>query len=467
MSNFDDNFEQELNHLVREYEAALENNAPTFHEEETYEQIIEYYEDKNQIEKANKVCDAALQHYAYSSELMIRKANLLILEKKHTEALVWIERARSFDPQNMSIYILRSDIYLDEGKPKAAVRSLEQAMKVADESDIPDLFLEIAEVYEANDDYDKALDAIHDCLKINPFHQEALHKIWLAVEMTKSFEKSVILHEQIIEQDPYSYLAWYNLGQSFEGLKYYEKAIDAYEFVIAINEHFDLVYRDCGDLYRKLGKFEKAIQYLKKALRISLQLDDISWSLAKVYQEMNNMKMAIYYYKKVLQFDTMHDASWFELGNCYKDSCQWTKAEHAYHQAMALNDKLPEYALKLSDVYYLTGNTDQAIQLLTEPVMEFGHQASLMNLVIYMLEMNKEQECLQLLELASRKHEQLKHISYFNAATYLKLNNQKEANKAFQKALEENFQIHPLLFKLLPGLSDNEEIKVIANQFKR
>ena len=467
MSNYDDNFEQELKNLVQDYEQGLENDVPPFHDEETYEQIIEYYEDANQLEKANNVCDIALQHYAFSSELMIRKANLLILEKKFTEALIWIERARSFDPQNMSIYILCSDIYLDEGQPKKAVQSLEQAMKVADENDLPDLFLEIAEVYESSDQYDKALDAVANALKLDPFHQEALHKIWFIVEVTKQFEKSIAIHEEVIERDPYSYLAWYNLAQGYEGLHYYDEAIDAYEFVMAINERFDLAYKECGELYRKLGKLEKAIELLTKALRISVHLDDISLSLAKVYQEMNNMKMAIFYFKKVVRYDKMNDEAWFELGNCYKDLCQWEEAEKAYKQAMKINDKTADYALRMSDVYYLTGKTNKAIELLTEPVKKTGHQACLMNLVMYMLETNKETECLQLLELVETKHKDIKHTAYFKAAAFLMLNDQENANKSFQNALEENFQIHPLLFKLLPGLSESEEIKKIADQFKR
>ena len=51
---------------------------PSFLEEESFEIIIEYFNEKNNFSKALEVAETALDYFPYSADLFIKKADLLI-----------------------------------------------------------------------------------------------------------------------------------------------------------------------------------------------------------------------------------------------------------------------------------------------------------------------------------------------------------------------------------------------------
>src|SRR5687767_4123657 len=90
----------------------LKNGLSGFIEEEAFEKIIDYYNEKEEISKAMEAVETALEYYPFSSALLIKKADLLLTQRKYHKALETLEKAELFDGKDINLYILKTDAYL-------------------------------------------------------------------------------------------------------------------------------------------------------------------------------------------------------------------------------------------------------------------------------------------------------------------------------------------------------------------
>src|SRR4051812_1227472 len=99
MSNYDFENEDQLNvsELIAQYEQAVKEDHTPFFDQEAYETIIDYYEDKGQFENAMEVVEKALLQYPYSSMLLIKKAHVHFELKQLDTALEILEKAEIYD----------------------------------------------------------------------------------------------------------------------------------------------------------------------------------------------------------------------------------------------------------------------------------------------------------------------------------------------------------------------------------
>ena len=81
---------EEMMQLLSDYENLKAGKAHHFLEEEAYIKLIDYFEDADNLVEAMTASEIALEQLPFSSELMFRKADLLIVNRKYLEALALI-----------------------------------------------------------------------------------------------------------------------------------------------------------------------------------------------------------------------------------------------------------------------------------------------------------------------------------------------------------------------------------------
>ena len=140
----------ELDELLSQYEQLREGGAHSFLEEDAFERIIEYFQQKEMPDKALEAALMAVERYPYSSSLLIRKADVLVLHRRYKEALRVLDQAEILDSRDINIYILRTDAYLALDQPEKAVSLLERSLGKFEGEEKVELLFELADVY---DDY--------------------------------------------------------------------------------------------------------------------------------------------------------------------------------------------------------------------------------------------------------------------------------------------------------------------------
>ncbi|MEO8711216.1 MAG: tetratricopeptide repeat protein [Parafilimonas sp.] len=337
----------EIEDLLKQYEDLRAGKKASFLEEESFEIIIDYFNEKNNFFKAIEVAETALDYFPYSGELFIKKADLLIAIYNYDEALAVLQQAEFFDADNIDIYILKTDAYLALDMQQKAAALLEEALLIFEGDDKINLLFELADVYDDYEEFEKVFDCLELILEQEPANEEALYKICFWTDFTGRNEESIRLHQHIIDEHPYSELAWFNLGSAYQGLKLYEKAIDAYQYAVVINDKFDYAYRNMGDAYIRLRKYKEAIEVLEKVGEITRPEDVIFEAIGHCYHKLGKFATSRFNYRKASHINALDSKLHYKIALTYISEKKWAKAIEQLEDALRIHKNVPDYNLAI------------------------------------------------------------------------------------------------------------------------
>jgi len=357
---FNEDFE-ELRDLLQQFENLRAGRSHSFLDEDSFEQIIDYYDEHDELPNAIQAAEIAIEQFPYSSALLLKKANLLIETKKYSDALELLEKAAILDSTDINLYILQTDIYLALNQHEKAATLLEEQIQQFDGEDRTELLLELADVYDDWEEFDRVFDCLKIALEHDPNNEEALHKICFWTEYTGRNEESIRLHTNIINEHPYNQLAWFNLGTAYQGLKLYEKAIDAYLYAVAIDEKFDYAYRNMGDAYIRLRKYKEAIESLEKVLELTRPEEVIFEAIGHCYHRLGKFAQARFHYRKASHMNPDDSKIYYKIALTYINEEQWEPAVKQLENAMRISRNVPEYNLAIGECSMQLGKFKEAI----------------------------------------------------------------------------------------------------------
>src|SRR5260221_3937475 len=359
---------EDLKELLKQFQNLRNGRSHSFLDEESFEKIIDYYDDKEDMLQAIEAVDIAIEQYPYSSALLIRKADLMIATRHYNEALKILEQAELLDSTDINLFILKTDAYLALDQQEKAVTLLEDALHHFEGQERIELLFELADVYDDYEEFDKIFDCLKLILEQEAENEEALYKICFWTDFTGRNEESIRLHQKIIDDNPYCELAWFNLAAAYQGLKLYEKAVDAYKFALAIDEKFDYAYRNMGDAYIRLRKYRDAIESLEKVLELSRPEDVIYEAIGHCYDKLDNYGQARFYYRKASHLNPDDSKLYYKLACTYVNEEQWGQAVKQLEAAMRIHAMQPEYNLAMGECKMQLGEFKEAIQFFSNVV---------------------------------------------------------------------------------------------------
>jgi len=208
---------EEMKELLKQYQNFKIGRKFDFIEEESFERIIDYYDENDNLPLALEAANFAVEQYPYSSSLFIKKADILIASQKYIDALDTLQKAEVLDSNDINLYILKTDAYLALDSQEKAASLLEEAIIVFQGEEKIELLFELADVYDDYEEFDKVFNCLKLILEQDPVNEEALYKICFWTDYTGRNEESIKLHQKIIDDYPYTQLAWFNLGAAYQG----------------------------------------------------------------------------------------------------------------------------------------------------------------------------------------------------------------------------------------------------------
>ena len=453
-SDFNEHDKTALAALVEQFEQYLKDNAYSYFDEEGLEMLLEYYEMRNLPEREEAVIDFALSQNPFSSEFLVRKAELLLNRKRYAEALEILDKAQLFDSREIDIYLLRSDIFVEQNKVEEAEKVLLDALEFADDSDKDSIYAELSDIYEIQEQFDKAFDALSMALKFNAASEDALQKLAHIVDMTDRYEESVKIHSNIIEQDPYSWMAWFNLGRSYVGLGFYEKALECFEYVMAIEENFDLVYRDAADIYYRLEDFEKAIAMFETANEKSIGYEDYSFRIGLCYERMNNFKSARFQFRKAARQDPYMHEAFFRIGETYRLENRLDPALVNYKKALHLDETNEDYICTIISMYKILEREDEVIENLELLVAVRPDILSYwLDYIGFMFESEMYERALQIIDSAIHRAGHYAEFYYLQSAASAAVGDMRTAIVVLEQALSIDYARHTILYEMMPEVA--------------
>lgn len=459
---------EELKELLRQYQNLKNGRTHAFLEEDAFERIIDYFDEKDDLPEALEAAETGLSQFPYSSQLMIKKADLLLATRKYREALDVLEMAELYDSRDLNLYILKTDAYMALDQQAKAVELLEAALDLFEGEEKIDLLFELADVYDDYEEFDKVFDCLKLVLEAEPNNEEALYKICFWTDFTGRNEESIRLHQQIIEEYPFSELAWFNLAAAYQGLKLYEKSIDAYQYAVAIDEKFDYAYRNMGDAYLRLRKYKEAIEVLEKVLELTRPEDVIYEAIGHCYHRMGNYAQARFHYKKAVHLNPEDSKLHYKIAVTYMLEEQWQPAVKQLENAMRIHRSIPEYNLAMGECKMHLHQYKDAIQYFGMVVRHktknvAGWEALIRCLIKAELYEEGIEQC-----LAAMKATDGKAVFLFYYSTILFAQGKsKDALQKLEMAMEKAPRQLKKFIELNPSILQNNQVVDIVARYKK
>jgi tetratricopeptide (TPR) repeat protein len=459
---------EEMKELLRQYENLRTGRQHSFLEEESFERIIDHFDEKDELPKAMEAADLGIEQFPFSSVLMIKKADLLLAGRKYWDALDILEKAELYDSNDINLFILKTDAYLALDQQGKAVELLEAALLQFEGDERIELLFELADVYDDYEEFDKVFDCLKLILEEEPTNEEALYKICFWTDFTGRNEESIKLHLEIIEEHPYSELAWFNLGAGYQGLKLYEKAIDAYLYAVTIDEKFDYAYRNMGDAYLRLRKFKEAIEVLEKVLELSRPEDVIYEAIGHCYHKIGNFAQARFNYRKASHLNPEDSKLYYKMALTYINEEQWDSAIKQLDSAMRIHRTLPEYNLAMGECKMQLKQFKEAIiyfgnVVRTRPKSVSGWEA----LIRCLFKAEFYEEALEQSVAAIKMTEGRSLFVFYYSACLFAMKKSKEGILQLQKALEKSPRQVKKLIDLHPAILQNQQVVDLISRFKK
>jgi tetratricopeptide (TPR) repeat protein len=459
---------EDLKELLKQYQNLRAGYNHSFLDEESFEKIIDYFDDIEELSQALEAAELGIEQYPYSSMLLIKKADLMIATRKYSEALFILEKAELLDGSDINLYILKTDAYLALDQQEKAVIILQNALKHFDGQERIELLFELADVYDDHEEFDKIFDCLKLILEQDPNNEEALYKICFWTDFTGRNEESITLHQKIIDDYPYSELAWFNLAASFQGLKLYEKAIDAYKYAVAIDEKFDYAYRNMGDAYIRLRKFKDAIEALEKVIELSRPEDVIYEAIAHCYDKLSNYPQARIYYRKASHLNVEDSKLYYKIACTYLNEGNYGSAVKYLETAMRIHSSQPEYNLAMGECKMQLGEYRDAIQYFSNVVRVRPKNISSWEALIRCLYNARFfKEALEQVNAAIRITEGKAIFIFYLSAVNFALGKSKEGLLQLEKAMRQAPKLLKKMVELNPSILQYQSVVDVIARYKK
>ncbi|MEM1124152.1 MAG: tetratricopeptide repeat protein, partial [Bacteroidota bacterium] len=315
--------------------------------------------------------------------------------------------------------------------------------------------------------YDSMFVAWKQTLNFNPAHEEALDRIWLCVEMSRKFNESIELCNQLIDHDPYCDKAWYNLGHAHTYFGDYNEAIEAYEYAFIINNKFEWAYRHCAELCMEIQNYKKALDCYEEVLVHIPPDGELLFKIGQCYHFLGKISIAQKFYYQSIQLDDLNDEVYYYLGRCSVLQQNWEEATRLYRKAIEIEGKREEYFAALGQAYAkLNRNSRLAIRCFEKAIELAPEQSEYwVRLAAYLLESNNPQACLDVL-MEADEHAVGAELLYCRAACLFKMEEKRTATNFLADALTEDYEGHEILFIFAPELKKVRKIRAIIDFYK-
>jgi tetratricopeptide (TPR) repeat protein len=391
--------DQETRDMIRRFEEMLQKNAHYYFDVDEFEEIIDYYIDKNRSSSAFDAIHHATVQHPSATGILSRKAQLLIEKGQPVEALKILKEVSRLEPSNPDLIIAQGIAYNQLGDFKSAVRQFDTGLALVMDGKA-EVLHGIALSLEQVNQFKTALKYLSHAIELEPDNLLVLYDLAYCFERLEMIEKSAEYYERYLQLDPFSENVWYNLGVVYSRLNQFEKSISAYDYAIAIDDSYSSayynkanalantgdyrkaidVYKDfllleddaeqvmcyLGECHEKLGEYDDALDWYRKVIRRDDRYADAWLGIAMVMYEKKNYYESLFHARKALNLEEDNQDVWFALGNIYTKLEFYKDARDAYRKTVRLDPYDFEAWANLADLYFLDKRLERAVDILVE-----------------------------------------------------------------------------------------------------
>jgi tetratricopeptide (TPR) repeat protein len=314
---FDWEEDAQENHLsedIDRFESQLASDSVGFFDSDRLEAIVDHYLMNGNYSKGVMAADVGMQQFPFYALFKLRKAQALSGLGKLKEALILLDEAEKVEIASMELLLTKAAIFSQLRDSKRAVRYFEEALKLAENEDRDEIYLDLASELEQLQDFNGAISVLEEAMRQNPKNEGALYELAFCFDQLGNNQRAIASYSAFLEDNPYSFTVWYNLGNTFSKGERFADAVTAYDYCIAINERFSPAYFNRGNAQLSLDQYNESIESFLKCIEIDGD-DALTYCyLGEAYEQLEQLDTSWDYYQRSLSIAPGLAEAWLGLG---------------------------------------------------------------------------------------------------------------------------------------------------------
>lgn len=270
------------------------------------------------------------------AKLYATRANTFYYEDNFGEAIEDISYAIKLEPKN-AVYHFKKGEYLmrlDTLKTKEVKESFETALEL--QPDFPEAAVQLAKIYIARQEYNKAEVLLSDILYKNKTNAQAYFYRGISkkeqgdtLTAVDAFTQALIYKDDYLE-------ACMQLGDLY-AIKGNDLALQYFNKALAIDEFsYEALYSK-GLFLQKKQQYKDALIHYEKTVEINPGHRLAYYNMAYIHLLFENYTRAIEYSDEVINLDPGNDNAYYLKGLCFEMTGDQAQAKELYEKSLEVN----------------------------------------------------------------------------------------------------------------------------------
>ncbi len=449
---------EENNFSLTRFESMLKTNDVLFFDSEEFEGIIHFYLENGKIALAKKAVRLGLSQHPTSVNLKLLRVEILVFEDKLDQAEEILNEIYDLEPSNEEVYIQKANILSKKDQHQEAIHMLEVALEMTyDEADVYSL---LGMEYLFLEDFENAKQNFMKCLEADEEDYSALYNIMYCFDFLEQKQGAIDYLTKFLDGNPYSEVGWHQLGKQYFDLKNYVKALSAYEFAIISDDTFIGAYLEKGKVLEKLGRYNEAIENYT----ITMDLDDPTsfayLRIGKCYEKLGLDELALKNYRQTVHEDPLLDKGWIAITDFFYKKGNHRKALYYINKAINIDSENVLYWKRYARI-------NNKLEQLEEAERGYRRALELGNYELetwikrcdVLINLGEFEAAVQNLLQAVEFYPETAEIEYRLAGLYFMLHEPEKGNTHLNNALKMDSEYYIIIEELFPSIFARKSVK--------
>lgn len=324
-------------------------------------------------QKESSLADQLLRDFPDHVDALIKKAAACQRNGDAVEALVFLKKALTANPQRVDIHMRMAQIAVDSGQLDRAIAHYRQVLRLQPQT--PDVLGKLAAALMMSGRLNEAITALKEEVRLSPSSSFAHFTLGQVYLQQKEYEQARASYEAAIQIKPDLARAYYGLARVHSRLGNRDQA-QAYterfktlkdsdrqhrqagktrndDFAVA-QRIAAITYTDIGLMYRVQGNAKKAEDLLKQAAGLDPNNIKCLFELASLYNTNGEPVKALQLFKRISQIQPDYAMSYYMTGVLLARLKQFDEAEAAFNTMIRLTPNTSDGYRELAGLYLKT-----------------------------------------------------------------------------------------------------------------